>query len=62
MVYLGETSLHYISKAVIRPSLAALALASVSTLAVQAQDAKPADPALANQLDPNDKSPRRTPN
>lgn len=53
MEFLGETSLHIISKAAIRPLVAAIALASVSTLAVQAQDAKKADPALANQLDPN---------
>ena len=53
MEFLGETSLHTISKAAIRPLVAALVLASVSTLAVQAQDAKKADPALANQLDPN---------
>ena len=52
-MFLGETSLYTISKAVIRPLVAALALASVSTLAVQAQDAKKADPGLANQLDPN---------
>jgi methanol metabolism-related c-type cytochrome len=53
---LGETSLHFMSKAVIRPVLAFVALASVATVAVNAQDAKPADAALANQLDPNDKS------
>lgn len=53
---LGETSLHFMSKAVIRPVLAFVALASVATVAVNAQDAKPADAALVNQLDPNDKS------
>lgn len=53
---LGETSLHYVSKAAIRPVLAVVAFASVATVTVQAQDAKPIDAALVNQLDPNDKS------
>ena len=51
---LGETSLQYQSKAAIRPLVAALVFAFASAGAVQAQDAKPAaDPAVANQLDPN---------
>ncbi len=53
MVYLGETSLHSISKAAIRPVLAFVALASVAAAPLQAQDAKPVDAKLANQLDPN---------
>ena len=48
--------MHYLSKSVTRPVLAALALASVSMVAVHAEDAKPADPALANSLNPDDKS------
>jgi len=48
--------LHYLSKSVTRPFLAALALASVSMVAVHAEDAKPADPALANSLNTDDKS------
>lgn len=56
-MFLGETSLHYMSKAAIRPLLAALVLASAATASVvHAEDAKPANAALANQLDPNDKS------
>jgi methanol metabolism-related c-type cytochrome len=47
---LGETSLQYFSKAVIAPFAAVLALAAIPAIG---QDAKPADPALANQLDPN---------
>ena len=46
----------YLSKSVTRPFLAALALASVSMVAVHAEDAKPADPALANSLNTADKS------
>lgn len=53
MEFLGETSLHNIRKAAIRPLMAAFALATISTFAVHAEDAKKADPALANQLDPN---------
>ena len=56
MIDLGETSLHSMSKAAIRPVLAFVALASVATVTVNAQDAKPTDAALVNQLDPNDKS------
>lgn len=48
--------MHYLSESVTRPILAALALASVSMVAVHAEDAKPADPALANSLNPDDKS------
>lgn len=43
----GETSLQYLSKAVIAPFAAIVILAAP----VNAQDAKPADAALANQLD-----------
>ncbi|TXN64777.1 c-type cytochrome, methanol metabolism-related [Methylobacterium sp. WL30] len=45
--------MHYLSKSVTRPFLAALALASVSMVAVHAEDAKPA---LANSLNTDDKS------
>ncbi|TXN68933.1 c-type cytochrome, methanol metabolism-related [Methylobacterium sp. WL6] len=48
--------MHYLSKSVTRPFLAALALASVSMVAVHAEDAKPADSALANSLNTDDKS------
>lgn len=47
--------MQYLSKTVTRPFLAALALATVSVVAVHAEDAKP-DPALANSLNTNDKS------
>ncbi|MBX9934484.1 MAG: c-type cytochrome, methanol metabolism-related [Methylobacterium sp.] len=45
--------MHSISKAAIRPVLAFVALASVAAAPLQAQDAKPVDAKLANQLDPN---------
>ncbi|TXN79919.1 c-type cytochrome, methanol metabolism-related [Methylobacterium sp. WL8] len=48
--------MHYLSKSVMRPFLAALALASISMVAVHAEDAKPADPALANSLNTADNS------
>lgn len=51
--------MHYLSRSVTRPALAALALAAVSMVAVHAEDAKPADPALANALNPDDKSTER---
>lgn len=51
--------MHYLSRSVTRPALAALALAAVSMVAVHAEDAKPADPALANALNPDDKSAER---
>ncbi len=51
--------MHYLSRSVTRPALAALALATVSMVAVHAEDAKPADPALANALNPDDKSTER---
>ncbi|MEH3148310.1 MAG: c-type cytochrome, methanol metabolism-related [Methylobacterium frigidaeris] len=44
-----------LSKAVLRPILAGLALAAIASAAVHAEDKKPAaDPALANVLAPND--------
>lgn len=52
--------MRHLSKVVLRPLAAGLALAAVSTAAVHAEDAKKADakpdPALANQLNPNDKT------
>jgi methanol metabolism-related c-type cytochrome len=48
--------LNHLSTFVTRPLVAALALATVNLVAVHAEDAKPADPALANSLNPNDKS------
>ena len=45
--------MHSTSKAAIRPVLAFIALASVAVAPIQAQDAKPADAKLVNQLDPN---------
>ena len=45
-----------LSTIVTRPVIAALALATVSAVAVHAEDAKPADPALANSLNANDKT------
>jgi len=52
--------LRHLSKVVLRPLAAGLALAAVATVAVHAEDAKKADakpdPALANQLNPNDKT------
>ena len=52
--------MRHLSKVVLRPLAAGLALAAVSTAAVYAEDAKKADakpdPALANQLNPNDKT------
>ncbi|MDP4022260.1 c-type cytochrome, methanol metabolism-related [Methylobacterium sp. NEAU 140] len=47
--------MQHLGKIITRPVLAALALAAVSAVAVHAEDAKP-DPALANSLNPNDKS------
>ncbi|MEA1833807.1 c-type cytochrome, methanol metabolism-related [Methylobacterium durans] len=52
--------MHYLSNTILRPAVAALALATVAVVAVHAEDAKPAanapaDPALANSLNPNDK-------
>ncbi|KMO16226.1 cytochrome C [Methylobacterium indicum] len=52
--------MRHLSKVVLRPLAAGLALAAVATVAVHAEDAKKADakpdPALANQLNPNDKT------
>ncbi|WP_336489080.1 c-type cytochrome, methanol metabolism-related [Methylobacterium nigriterrae] len=48
--------MHYLSKTVLRPFVAALALATVSAVAVYAEDAKPADKSLANSLNPDDKT------
>ena len=52
--------MRHLSRVVLRPLAAGLALAAVSTAAVHAEDAKKADakpdPALANQLNPNDKT------
>lgn len=48
--------LNHLSTLVTRPLVAALALATVNLVAVHAEDAKPADPALANSLNPNDKT------
>ncbi|NEU12570.1 c-type cytochrome, methanol metabolism-related [Methylobacterium sp. BTF04] len=46
--------MQYESKAAIRPLVAALVMALASTVAVRSEDAKPAaNPAVANQLDPN---------
>jgi len=45
--------LYTINRAVLRPFAAALALVSATAFVAQAEDAKKADPALANQLDPN---------
>ncbi|GJD62240.1 hypothetical protein MPEAHAMD_2393 [Methylobacterium frigidaeris] len=45
-----------LSKAVMRPFAAGLALAAIGMVAVHAEDAKKPDPALANQLNPNDKT------
>ncbi|GJD53224.1 hypothetical protein OPKNFCMD_5996 [Methylobacterium crusticola] len=45
-----------LSKAVLRPLVAGLALATLALVAVHAEDAKTADPSLANQLNPNDKT------
>jgi methanol metabolism-related c-type cytochrome len=53
--------LHNLSNIVTRPVLAALALATVSAVAVHAEDAKPADPALANSLNANDKTAEQDP-
>ena len=50
-----------LSKIVTRPVIAALALATVSAVAVHAEDAKPADPALANSLNANDKTAEQDP-
>ena len=50
-----------LSKIVTRPVIAALALATVSTVAVHAEDAKPADPKLANSLNANDKTAEQDP-
>ncbi|KMO34383.1 cytochrome C [Methylobacterium aquaticum] len=52
--------MRHLSNAVLRPLAAGLALAAISLVAVHAEDAKKADPkpdpALANQLNPNDKT------
>ncbi len=52
--------MRHLSKVVLRPLAAGLALAAVATVAVHAEDAKKADakpdPALANQLNPSDKT------
>ena len=53
--------MHNLSNIVTRPVLAALALATVSAVAVHAEDAKPADPALANSLNANDKTAEQDP-
>ena len=53
--------MHNLSNIVTRPFLAALALATVSAVAVHAEDAKPADPALANSLNANDKTAEQDP-
>jgi len=45
-----------LSTFVLRPLTAALALAAVSAVAVHAEDAKPADSALANSLNADDKT------
>lgn len=51
-----------LSKIVTRPVIAALALATVSAVAVHAEDAKPAaDPKLADSLNPNDKTAEQDP-
>ena len=47
--------MHYLSK-VMRPAVAALALATLSAVAVHAEDTKPADAALANSFNDNDKT------
>ena len=46
----------HLSQVALRPFVAALALASVSVVAVNAEDAKPADKSLANSLNPDDKT------
>ena len=51
----------HLSTFITRPVLAALALATVSAVAVHAEDAKPADPALANSLNANDKTAEQDP-
>ncbi|AYO82939.1 c-type cytochrome, methanol metabolism-related [Methylobacterium brachiatum] len=53
--------MHNLSNIVTRPVLAALALATVCAVAVHAEDAKPADPALANSLNANDKTAEQDP-
>lgn len=50
----------HLSTIITRPVLAALALATVSVVAVHAEDAKP-DPALANSLNANDKTAEQDP-
>ncbi len=50
-----------LSTSVTRPLVAALALATIGVVAVHAEDAKPADPALANSLNANDKSAEQDP-
>jgi methanol metabolism-related c-type cytochrome len=46
----------HLSQVALRPFVAALALATVSVVAVNAEDAKPADKSLANSLNPDDKT------
>ncbi len=53
--------MQYLSKMTTRPVLAALALAAVSAVAVHAEDAKPADPTLANSLNAGDKTAEQDP-
>ncbi|WP_026191079.1 c-type cytochrome, methanol metabolism-related [Methylobacterium sp. WSM2598] len=48
--------MRHLSTTALRPVLAGLALATVSVVAVYAEEAKSADPALANSLNPNDKT------
>jgi methanol metabolism-related c-type cytochrome len=46
----------HLSQVALRPFVAALALATVSVVAVNAEDAKPADKSLANSLNADDKT------
>ncbi|MFE1601822.1 c-type cytochrome, methanol metabolism-related [Methylobacterium sp. ID0610] len=48
--------MRHLSTTALRPVLAGLALATLSVVAVYAEGAKPADPALANSLNANDKT------
>ncbi|MGY2048517.1 c-type cytochrome, methanol metabolism-related [Methylobacterium sp. JK268] len=48
--------MRHLSTSALRSVLAGLALATASAVAVYAEDAKPAAPALANSLNPNDKT------
>ncbi|WP_203159280.1 c-type cytochrome, methanol metabolism-related [Methylobacterium aquaticum] len=60
MISREKRPLRHLSKVVLRPLAAGLALATVGMVAVHAEDAKKADatpdPALANQLNPADKA------